>query len=558
MIMKKKSIVDCKNRQDVADLLGIELSVLNYFAYSERIKYKSFTIAKKSGGRRQIKAPPGPLINIQKILAQKITDVYPGHISAKGFARGQSIIKNASLHVGKTSVLNLDVKDFFPSITSMRIYGLLKAEPFSLNNETASVITKLVTYEGSLPQGAPTSPILSNMICYRLDTELLKLSKKHRCTYTRYADDITISSRQKLPAAIAVYDESAAVTELGRAITDVLTNNGFVVNDKKTRLQSGYMSKYVTGVKVNKIPNLQRKFIKEVKAMLHSWDRYGHEATQKKFEDDYNGSGRKIEDVIHGRINFIKDVKGHTDLVYRKLYNQLVELQSRDLSVFKDTLPIDKIEDLYNRVYVVKNGISTGSGFVVQGEGFMTCDHVISGDDNLSFFDNRSVFDTLRYKRLNRTNSVRSSENEFDLALMKISDEDIEDSSHYLKLSKDDVVVGGVYTALGFPSYINGEQPRATPVTVTVLKNDDNGITRAYVENALIKGNSGGPVINDDNEIVGIVQLGGRSYAQSNASIGFAFLPVQEIRKFMKESKENDITDILDIVSVISSSTEKV
>ncbi|MFM7372884.1 MAG: reverse transcriptase domain-containing protein, partial [Sphaerospermopsis kisseleviana] len=104
------------------------------------------------------------------------------------------MVTNAKNHCNKKFVLNLDIKDFFPTITQQRIRGVMMSPPYNLPSQIATTISHICCYEGKLPQGAPTSPIISNIVCAKLDSELRLLAKQNKCFYTRYADDITFST----------------------------------------------------------------------------------------------------------------------------------------------------------------------------------------------------------------------------------------------------------------------------------------------------------------------------------------------------------------------------
>src|SRR5690606_21971561 len=143
--------------------------------------------------KRKILAPDDKLKTLQSRIAGLLSKLYEPRKPAKAFIEGRSIVDNAAAHCRKSFVFNVDIKDFFPSITFGRVRGLLISKPYSLSAETATVIAHLSTVSGVLPQGSPCSPVISNMICSSLDRELHSLARKYRATYTRYADDITFS-----------------------------------------------------------------------------------------------------------------------------------------------------------------------------------------------------------------------------------------------------------------------------------------------------------------------------------------------------------------------------
>jgi RNA-directed DNA polymerase len=160
-------------------------------AASER--YKRFTLTKRSGGKRIILAPAPDLKLVQRKLATQLADIYPLRDVVYGFATGRSIVGNAGRHLLRRHVLNVDLSDFFPTINYGRVRGLFIS--LGAGRDAATTLAHICCHEDALPQGAPTSPILSNMICAKMDRELLALAKQHHCVYTRYADDLTFSKK---------------------------------------------------------------------------------------------------------------------------------------------------------------------------------------------------------------------------------------------------------------------------------------------------------------------------------------------------------------------------
>ena len=150
---------------DVASLLGVSVKKLRYllFVRPEKSRYLSFTISKRRGGQRQIKAPKFELKIIQRRLADILQDQITVRIPAHGFVRGRSIVTNANLHIHHRVVFNIDLKDFFPTINFGRVRGLFMAEPFNATQEVATNLAQICCHEGTLPQGAPTSPFISNI-----------------------------------------------------------------------------------------------------------------------------------------------------------------------------------------------------------------------------------------------------------------------------------------------------------------------------------------------------------------------------------------------------------
>ncbi len=337
-----------QSRQDVAALLGIKDEILCYVLYSPQYhKYRTFEVPKKTGGMRIIHSPQFLLRRIQRDLNRSFQEFYEARNPAFAYISGRSVIGNAEKHLRQRYVLNLDLNDFFSSINFGRVVGLLKSKPYYLNPKVAVVLGQICCHHieldgqstGRLPQGAPTSPVLSNMICAQLDGQLQKLAKKYGCFYTRYADDITFStSKSKFPGAVAFFSTEVNTWLIGHELQEVIHNNGFSINQKKVRLATREEHQEVTGITVNRKLNLRRRYIKEVRAMLDSWGKKGLAEAEKlfheKFDDKYRGEGHKpsFKNVVKGRIDFIGSVKGRSDPVYQKLLLNLAKLDPEIVS----------------------------------------------------------------------------------------------------------------------------------------------------------------------------------------------------------------------------------
>ena len=187
----------------VAALLDVTYETLVYYLYElgDR-RYRTFQIAKRRGGTRTIAGPKSGLKAIQRKLAQVLSAIYRPRVSVQGFVPGRSIGTNALLHESSTYILNLDLEDFFPSINFGRVRGLFIAAPYAVPRAVATVMAQICCFQNALPQGAPTSPIIANMISSRMDANLQKLARRHRCLYSRYADDLTFSGGDELATKI--------------------------------------------------------------------------------------------------------------------------------------------------------------------------------------------------------------------------------------------------------------------------------------------------------------------------------------------------------------------
>lgn len=359
-------------------------------------QYQEFTIAKKSGGTRTIYAPKKGLKAVQRSIAFVFQCIFEPHKSTMGFTKERSIVHNAQLHINSYYVLNIDLKEFFPSVDQARVWKCLQQAPFNLNEATSKVfeifaidefkikypeqskkihpnkkfvisdidsnyfkatnrIPKAVRLElanmltaicctemevesiladGSvekikknvLPQGAPTSPILSNVVCQKLDLRLAGVAKRFGLLYSRYADDITFSS---------LHNVFQVDSEFKKELNRIILDQGFRINEKKTRLQKDGYKKEVTGLLVHGQVNVQKSFIKDLRMWLNLWERYGYEKANNIFLNE-NGpllnttakiKKAELRNTLEGKLNYLSMVKGLNNITYVKLNNRFRALK---------------------------------------------------------------------------------------------------------------------------------------------------------------------------------------------------------------------------------------
>ncbi|MCP1161296.1 retron Ec67 family RNA-directed DNA polymerase/endonuclease [Bacillus infantis] len=316
---------DLKTRNELADFLRIPRKKISYLLYKNDINafYMSFEIDKKNGGVRNINAPLAELKDIQRKLAVALYNHKKKNQKKKNnlshaFEKEKSIITNAKIHRNKRFVLNIDLENFFESFHFGRVRGFfLKNNNFLLSSEVATVVAQLTCYKGTLPQGAPTSPIITNLICEILDQRLLKIAKTHKLNYTRYADDLTFSTID------ANFLEKQS--EIYGLLSRELIRAGFKVNEKKRRLQIRDSRQVVTGLVVNKKVNVNRTFYKETRAMAHQLYKEG------KFE--INGKVATLNQ-LEGRFAFINQLTRYNNKLDGENHN-FNNLSSREIQYQK-------------------------------------------------------------------------------------------------------------------------------------------------------------------------------------------------------------------------------
>ena len=320
-------------------------------------RYRNFEIPKKSGGMRQISAPYSQsYMNILRYVGMILQSIYEPSIHTMGFVQGKSIVDNAKAHVGMNYVFNIDLKDFFPSLNIFRIAARLQARPFCFTKEVARNIAGLCTmrveaddstpeekkYGYVLPQGSPASPVITNLMCEKLDFLLSGVAKRFGLVYTRYADDITFSSLHN------VYQEGS---DFRKELERIITEQGFTMNPKKTRLNVVGFRQEVTGLTVSKDKvNVARKYIKDLRGLLYIWEKYGYADAEKRLREhkDYpylhytcRKQGTSLANVVEGKIAFLKMVKGDSDSTYVKLlgrYNKLMHESYKNQPLHTDIL----------------------------------------------------------------------------------------------------------------------------------------------------------------------------------------------------------------------------
>ena len=324
-----------RDPRDVADLLEIPYRNLSHWTYgtTESNKYSTFHIPKKNGGLRKISAPNKNIKILQQKLNTALQTVYQPKSSVQGFVPGRSVKTNALQHMQRPWVLNLDLDDFFPTIHFGRVRGMFMAKPYDLPESVATVLANLCCHEQRLPQGAPTSPIVSNMICAKMDSQLQALAHDCGSWYTRYADDMTFSTRRRrFPSDLASMNGIGQV-QIGNRLREVIEQNGFSINSNKVWLRGQHQRQEVTGVTVNDKLNVPKRFSSQIRAMLHAWDKYGLPDAQKTWEKEFAPQHRRpdsntphFERVLKGKIEYIGMIRGQDCYAYLKFMDKLWEL----------------------------------------------------------------------------------------------------------------------------------------------------------------------------------------------------------------------------------------
>ncbi|MEX0943204.1 MAG: retron Ec67 family RNA-directed DNA polymerase/endonuclease [Pseudomonadales bacterium] len=322
-------------KKQLASLLGVKTSFLTHTLYiiKPANQYTTFNIPKKSGGTRAISAPTTNLKSLQSCLSHLLLDcvdeinksklvrgTYKSTLS-HGFVRDRSIITNAVMHLHKRNVLNMDLEDFFGGFNFGRVRGFfIKNSNFNLDPHIATVIAQIACHQNKLPQGSPCSPVITNLITHSLDIKLAALAKKYSCVYTRYADDITFSTRESVfPAQIMAEKKGTYI--VGKKLKSEIGRSGFSINQAKTRIQYKDSRQDVTGLIVNTKPNTKREYWRTIKSQCHSLF-----VTGSFFKNTAAGPQPGNINVLEGQLNFIDYVDKYNRLRDKPHQNRIYAL----------------------------------------------------------------------------------------------------------------------------------------------------------------------------------------------------------------------------------------
>jgi len=306
-----------ENESDVARLLGVTVDELQWLADChgrERSRppggqrHYVYTWAdKRRGGQRLVEAPKPLLKAVQRRLLHHILDRIPAHPAARGFRAGHSIVDYVRPHVGRRLVLHLDIRDFFASVHASRVHCVFRMAGYSLG--IARLLTGLCTNtappdichgrtdtgryaQPHLPQGAPTSPALANLCCFRLDLRLASAARAAAADYTRYADDLAFSGDA---------DFARSGERFARLVWQIVHGEGFAINHRKTRQMRPGVRQSLAGLVLNAHPNIGRRHFDQLKAILTNCIRYGPASQNRDAHPDFRAS-------LAGRVAFFRQI----------------------------------------------------------------------------------------------------------------------------------------------------------------------------------------------------------------------------------------------------------
>lgn len=330
---------------ELADWLGLTPGELDWFsnawhktAATARLDHYHYRwLAKRSGGARLIEAPKEKLRAIQRRILHGILEHVPAHAAAMGCVKGRSVLDNARCHAGAPLLLKMDLRDFFVSIPAGRVHALFRSLGYPA--ATARCLTGLTTHatpaallrqtpqaaypspeechrrrqwarqfaERHLPQGAPTSPALANLCAYRLDLRLAGAARAGQAQYSRYVDDLAFSCRDSDPRH---------GRRLLNMLQDIVLEEGFTPNWRKTRLAPASAAQRLTGLLVNTHPNLPRREYDRLKAILTNCRRHGPESQNRDGRPDFRAH-------LQGRIAWFRQVNAERGEKLQGLFERI-------------------------------------------------------------------------------------------------------------------------------------------------------------------------------------------------------------------------------------------
>jgi RNA-directed DNA polymerase len=520
-----KILRGARTRHELATVLGVTFNKhLVYYLYRLPIsrRYVSFPLSKRAGGTRIISSPATGLKTVQRRLSKLLYAIYEPRKGVHGFAIGRGITTNAEAHVRQNHLLNIDLEDFFDSINFGRVRGLFLAEPFKLSTSVATLLAQICCHENKLPQGAPTSPIISNMICGRMDSQLKAFANQNGCFYTRYADDITLSTRQRIfPTEIAFIEETEEqrTAVVSPALTDLVENNGFKINLSKTRLLSRSDRQEVTGLTVNRFVNVNRRYVRNIRGALNAWRKYGFDQAQQKFQAAYSGAqSARLDRTIFGRIQFVGSVRGWDDPLYINLRDQFNDLGPPNKIPAK-TIGWDQTAEL--AIWVIEDFDSEiqGTAFFLEGHGIITCAHCV-GTKPFIYHPN------LPTQRIPLV--LKAKHDTIDLAVLEVAT----GTPKYAELApqafQSTLQRGEAVKLFGYPGHAPGKELSVKEGKIQSFTTK-SAIRRFNISAPIIAGNSGGPVVNRYRRVAGVAVTGADNIEEAEQTEEHGVIPISAL-----------------------------
>lgn len=495
-----------KEFNSVADYyayLGVSARERQFLEKYARHRYRVVGIPKRRGGLRVLLVPERRLKFLQRRTLRLLEQLYTARAPVHGFVEDRSPITNASAHQKRPYLLNIDIRNYFGVISRRRVQGVLVS--LGLEEDVADAVCAICTTRNQLPQGAPTSPILSNMIAYRFDRALMNFAKAHRLRYTRYADDISLSSYAQ-PAALfdAVFPLSGKVRvdQLSDPLRKIFATNGFEINPDKVWFSGPGFRKEVTGLVVNEFTNIRRTFVRNLRAALYKTEMMGIAAAQTDYQTRYNTIS-SLESVLRGRLEWLAQVRGRSFDAYRVLARRFNRLFPANALPIAPTFNEIAECSVWIVEYFVGTDCEQGTAFFLDGIGLVSALHTF---DRLP-----AGHDPILYRPSDGGNRFRArlSARKCTHRDIVIMDHDVPEANRLsLPLATSPEHTDDSIIALGFPEYGPGDQlsKRRGHIVGHPTK---RAVRMVEVSAILTGGISGGPIVNERYQVLGVAHKGG-------------------------------------------------
>ncbi len=342
LIANSWEIPPIANVGELSKFLELPSKFIDWLASNRHSHYRVKLIRKRSNGVRLLEAPKKRLKMVQHRIATEILNAVPAHASVHGFVRNRSAVSYVQPHVSQSVVLRMDLMDFFATISASRIFGLFRSlgYPYAVTHLLCNLCTAVTTMDElagaakmleeppvfysvqehaarerlrslycqrHLPQGAPTSPALANLVAYRLDCRLTGLAASADVTYTRYADDLLFSGND---------DFGRKVKSFAVQVGAIALEEGFDVNFRKTRIMRRSTRQFAAGIVMNQRTNIQRKEYDRLKAILHNCATRGPAEQNRESRTDFRMH-------LLGKINWVRQLNPERGEKLAKVFDEI-------------------------------------------------------------------------------------------------------------------------------------------------------------------------------------------------------------------------------------------
>lgn len=493
----------------LSSYLGLSEKEFRYISANKVRQYHTVEIPKRGDGTRVLSVPVARLKFLQTNINELLQNMYSVRNCVHGFVPGKSALTNAQEHLGRRHLVKIDLLDYFGQIGRQRVKGVLTS--LGVPTLVSEAITVLCTLKNGLPQGAPTSPVLANMVTFRLDQELVQFSKKNRLRYSRYADDIVFSSYSRpriIRSNIEAHYARLELAEIDGKLLNIFDRESFVLNERKLYYCGRDARRTVTGYTINAAVNVPLKHVRRVRATLHNVRTNGYDAEQRKFSAK-TCSTKSLKKSLRGQIEWIGATKGRSDKVFRRY---AIEFNAQFMDEIEVGPNLSRLESLSTWVLESEhpdpNEIGTqGTAFFLRGVGLVTAAHCVPEGNTIE------VFSVDRYG-VKYTVTVRERHDQYDLAIL----EHTIPTAAFIELERAtrEPNVGEETQIWGFPGYNPGHQVENRLGRV-VSHHTRSGVSLLCVDQKINQGSSGGPMLNSASEVVGVAHKGGPDEAQDLA-----------------------------------------